>query len=161
MKRLPYRGARPRGFSLLEVMITVAIIGMLASIAIPTIRQATRVAKINRAAADLRQYTGIIQTYNLANGGYPADRYPGEMPVGMEDMMPHQWKEGTPIGGQWDWDYRQFQTTAAISIYNTSDSVEKFYLWWGLDQRLDDGNLLQGSIRIRPSGLMYVLEESS
>lgn len=144
----------------MEIMVTIGIIGMLATLAVPAITEATRNAKVMRAASDMRHFSNALDTYNLANGDYPADTLPGEMPPNMEGIMPFQFVEATPIGGEWDWDNKQFGTNAALSIYNNRLTLETIYAWTRLDKTLDDGLLGSGKIRLRPSGLMLVMEES-
>ncbi|WOO40121.1 prepilin-type N-terminal cleavage/methylation domain-containing protein [Rubellicoccus peritrichatus] len=150
------------GFSLLEIMVTVAIIGMLATLAVPAIREATQNAQVMRTVSDMRQYSSAISTYNLANGEYPEDKTPGEMPEGMEEIMPPQWLAAAPVGGSWDWDYEQFGTKAAVSIYADNALTPKtIYSWYRIDKTLDDGFLGAGLVRIRPGGLMFVIDEGS
>lgn len=140
-------------------MVTIGIIGMIATLAVPAIREATRNAKVMRTASDLRHFSNAFDTYNLANGSYPADTYPGEMPANMDGIMPYQFTAKTPLGGNWDWDRKQFGTEAAVSIYNNRLTVDIVYSWVRLDKTLDDGYLGSGRMRIRPSGLMMVLDE--
>lgn len=148
------------GFSLLEIMVTIAIIGMLATLAVPAIREATLNAQAMRTASDIRHYASALATYNLANGEYPSDKGPGAMPDGMDEMMPPQWLTTVPIGGSWDWDYEQFGTKAAVSIYSDVITPKTVYAWYRIDRALDDGVLGAGTVRIRPGGLMYVLDEN-
>ena len=57
-----------KGFTLVEIMIVVAIIGLLAAIAIPNFVRARDTARTNACIANLKQIDGAKQIYALENG---------------------------------------------------------------------------------------------
>ena len=57
--------SRKAGFTLVEIMIVVAIIGLLAAIAIPNFIKARTTAQTNACINNLRQIDGAIQQWAL------------------------------------------------------------------------------------------------
>jgi prepilin-type N-terminal cleavage/methylation domain-containing protein len=57
-----------KGFTLVEIMIVVAIIGLLAAIAIPNFIKARERAETNVCIANLRQIQGAVQVWAIDSG---------------------------------------------------------------------------------------------
>ena len=61
------RTSNKAGFTLVEIMIVVAIIGLLAAIAIPNFVRARTTSQQNACINNLRQLDGAVQQYALEN----------------------------------------------------------------------------------------------
>jgi general secretion pathway protein G len=60
-----------RGFTLIEVLVVVAILGILAAIVVPRIMDRPDEAKRVAAKADIGAIMQSLKMYRLDNGGYP------------------------------------------------------------------------------------------
>ncbi len=62
-----------QAFTLIELLIVVAIIGILAAIAVPNFLNAQVRAKIARVRADVKALSSALEMYHLDNNDYPRD----------------------------------------------------------------------------------------
>ena len=64
---------RNAGFSLIELMIAVAVIAILATIAIPVYQNYVSTGKQKSAEAVLEQFPILLETFRAENGRFPLD----------------------------------------------------------------------------------------
>lgn len=72
-------------FTLIELLIVVAIIAILAAIAVPNFMEAQTRAKIARNKADMRATTTGIELYHVDNSAYPVPANP----FGVPEKLPY------------------------------------------------------------------------
>ena len=77
------RNKRTAGFTLVEIMIVVAIIGLLAAIAIPNFVRARTTSQQNACINNLRQIDGAIQQWALEQ------KQPETATVALTDVAPY------------------------------------------------------------------------
>ena len=64
---------KEKGFTLIEIMVVVAIIALIAAVAIPNLLRARISANEASAQASLKSISSALETYAIANGVYPPD----------------------------------------------------------------------------------------
>ncbi|MCL2104622.1 MAG: type II secretion system GspH family protein [Kiritimatiellaeota bacterium] len=67
------RFSAQRGFTLLEMLVVIGILGMLMALAYTGLAQAMRQARIAKANAEIRQLIGAWFSYEAANDDWPTD----------------------------------------------------------------------------------------
>jgi len=76
------RARQAGGFSLIELMVAVAIVGILVSIAVPTYREHVRRGAVEEALAELGRGQLVAEQYFLDNHTYSGLDAPGKCPTG-------------------------------------------------------------------------------
>jgi type II secretion system protein G len=61
-----------KGFTLVELMIVIAVVGILSSVALPSFIKARRRAKMQGCRANLKTLNSTVEHYNIENGSYPS-----------------------------------------------------------------------------------------
>jgi len=86
---------RQRGFTLIEIMVVVIIIGLLAAIIGPQVLGRVDDAKITKARADIQSIEGALTLYKLDNFRYPTtEQGLRALVVKPEDPALTNWKAG-------------------------------------------------------------------
>ena len=80
-------------FTLIELLIVVAIIAILAAIAVPNFLEAQTRARVARVQADLRSMSVALESYRVDSNEYP----PGLIPFIPPNPPTETWRLTTPI----------------------------------------------------------------
>ncbi len=84
------RPSTPRAFTLIELLIVVAIIAILAAIAVPNFLEAQTRAKVSRSKADMRSTATAVESYRVDNNRYPipSNKFGEQVPIDSPDATP-------------------------------------------------------------------------
>jgi prepilin-type N-terminal cleavage/methylation domain-containing protein len=72
--RPPAPSTPPGAFTLVELLVVVAVVGILAAIAVPNLLEAQTRAKVAAAKSNLRVLAGGLEAYVVDRGAYPGAR---------------------------------------------------------------------------------------
>ncbi len=134
-----------RAFTLIELLIVVAIIAILAAIAVPNFMEAQVRSKVSRVKADLRAMMTAQEMYRLDNNEYIPDNYPNQHTGGINNDVGSFNFLTTPIS------YMSSVPRSPFKEYLNVDKSFYFQYWRGgydgTTLRLDEGS--------RETGILY------
>ena len=150
------------GFTLVELMIVIAIIGLLSAIAVPNYIAYRKKAQVAQVASNLKNFAKGFIAYAVDYEDFPNDCHTDTGPYGlpnveMEAYVPvDEWVATTALGGRYNWEGPDFYPYAGISVDGATADVK--YLRH-LDAMLDDGNLGSGNFRQIGGRYTYIIDE--
>lgn len=137
------RGTTAAGFSLVELVMVVVIIGIISAIAVPRLGMIS----LRSAAAATQQsyilFEKSILIYRDEHDGFPPDpATPGAYMTELDGYIGQQaWDMPVAIGGRWDWIGASKPSYSGIAIYSSSGVPGQ---WLPFDRIVDDGSFLSG-----------------
>ena len=93
---LPHRLIETAGFTLIEIMVVIIILGLLATLVIPNITGYTEKAKVEKAKADIASLEGALELFRADNGFFPTTEQGLDALVVKPSTgrIPSKWMEG-------------------------------------------------------------------
>jgi type IV pilus assembly protein PilA len=150
------------GFTLVELMIVIAIIGLLSAIAVPNYISYRKKARVAQVASNLKNFETAFIAYAVDYENFPNDCHTDTGPYGLPNaemeayISVNEWAAPTALGGRYNWEGPDYYSYAGISV--DGPTVDEKYLRL-LDAMLDDGNLGSGRFRQIGSRYTYIIDE--
>jgi general secretion pathway protein G len=137
---------RNNGFTLIEVMVVVVILGILAAVIVPRIMDKPDEARISKAKQDIRVLEEALNLYKLDNFDYPSTDQGLDSLVKKPELAPEpkRYKQGGYIKklpkDPWlsDYQYLKPGIHSEIDVYSKGknvDSAEDDIGNWNLDEQ--------------------------
>ncbi len=141
------------GFTLIEILIVVAVIGLIASMAIPTFLKVKQNGRAAAFARDVRTIASASETYIMESGAWPPDSSSGTFPAELAGYFSKRFFESkTPMGGHWDYELFESGVVSAVGVSGPTVKEETIL---AADVVIDDGNLATGQFRKIANGRYY------
>lgn len=161
MSRIAHCRQQTAGFTLVEILIVVVIIGILAAVVIPQFVNATQSASQAAFADSLRSYAKAAMIHMGRTGELVSDSSSGVCPVELEPYVDKgKFEAGTPLGGVWDFEQDGFAGAgmgAGVGVHFNDGSNPGDVFMAQIDDQLDDGDLSTGGFRKIDSDRYYML----
>jgi prepilin-type N-terminal cleavage/methylation domain-containing protein len=150
-----YRG----GYTVVELMITVAVIAVVASLAVPSWQRARKLSQADALMNEIRVTNEAFQIYAAEKGSLPANSgVLSAIPAGMTAYMPKNstWTGVSPTGGYWVWwnfgSGGFWGFTGIIGVYNANFDPAQIAQ---IDSTMDDGDPNTGGIHSQTNWVFY------
>lgn len=114
-----FKNRKRKGFTLIELVIVIAIIGILVAIAVPRFADATQGARNRRIDATARTIAGGMSQYYASKLTWPVSTTPAEKTAVLDAA-------GVPTSEQGYWSFKHVDATSTTKEY-----VEIEYSWSG------------------------------
>jgi general secretion pathway protein G len=95
LRRVP-TAPRPRGFTLIELMVVIAILGILAALIVPKFVGFTDDARVGAAKQDIASLMQALKIYRIDNGMYPTTEQGLRALIAKPttEPIPSNWRQG-------------------------------------------------------------------
>lgn len=144
---------RRAGFTLVELVVTIVVLGVLAGVALPRLRDYRETSQASMTARTFKNISNALHQYYLDNRMWPADQTVVNTPVpGLDPYLDSSvLRRPPPMGGNWDWNNLNwaFYAIPNMSIQSVPNptSAPVVSVFTRIDTILDDGDLSTGVFR--------------
>ena len=129
-----------KGFTLVEIMVVVVIIGILASLLIPATNKSSEKTYSTVLVNDIEEYVNAFEFYNTENGEWPPNAGLNQIPTGLEDYLPGKYTASSGPGSGYRWQGNK--GTLVLQKPNANLAV-----MIAMDEKIDDGDLSTGRLQ--------------
>ena len=110
---------RRRGFTLIELIMTMSIVAMLSSIAVPKFREVRRRAMATQIMGDFDVLRHAALSFYVDSGYFPEPVGAGEVPPGLVKYLPNQFSFVKP---QWTMNYESWSPGEA-EVFESTETI--------------------------------------
>jgi prepilin-type N-terminal cleavage/methylation domain-containing protein len=144
------------GFTLVEMILAVSLIGLLAVLMIPAVNQAVRSRQNAECANKLRTAVQAFELCKAETGAYPMESTAAEL---TDYYFPYfkidWWDKETGLGGHWAWEVNSDGIAFSVSIRAPTASEKQLKEF---DRLIDDGDLDSGTFRRAGNTYHFIVE---
>lgn len=133
-----------KGFTLVELMVVIVIIGIIAAMAMPNYVKARKTAQAVTVIADFKAINLAVNAYFIETGEYPEDYKSGVVPDELSPYLPADFSfESRPTADvQYDWNIWENKLKTDKGKKD-KDKTKTYIVYTGLSVKTDDSVLMK------------------